>query len=211
MKKIKISILAITTFAFTTFSACNKSEITKNKAQEQNLNIKKDKAVGWIAIPIIVGGAWVIIKAIEGQATTVTTTSKDVHGNTQTTTTTTCNGLGACAKTNMATVNNNGSAGSPLSSNYDKSILEDYQVQLKLVRTVDGKILLGTDEVTNENFNRFFYADKINYMSTGDSYIIDNTQVLEKLGLTAPLLINGGEYDVMTTKDGAKYIQVGSI
>jgi hypothetical protein len=207
MKKGIIAIPMLSLLVITFTSSCKKVETTQQDVTTNNSGAIKQKRGIIYILAGIAAVAYVISKVAEGQAHTTTTTTQNPNGTITKVTTTSCEGLGSCGGASKHSASGTSvNLGDPFLND-----TRDYELNMKFIKTDDGKIFYGADphENTSENFNRFFYDDQISYMSEGKSYLVDNPLVLQDLGLTASFEIKGGKHQVYVL-NGAKYIQVGN-
>lgn len=207
MKKVIIAIPMLSLLILTFTSSCKKVETTQQEAAAKNSDeIKKERGIIYI-LAGIAAVAYIVSKIAEGQAHTTTTTTQNPNGTITKVTTTSCDGMGSCGGASKHSASGTSvNLGDPFLND-----TKDYELNMKFIKTDDGKVFYGADprENTPENFNRFFYDDQISYMSEGKSYVVDNPLVLQDLGLSAPFEIKGGKYQVYAL-NGSKYIQVGN-
>lgn len=207
MKKIAISSLYLLTICFLTFSSCKKSNVNQIQNPNKSNNLQNSKLLNTNfgfekqndnppdkpseVIGLIIGGIIIVIVLASGQKTQVE--SEDMFGNKITKTE--CSGIGTCASFIQ----------SPSS---DSSYGGEYFINANLCLTPDGHIALLANPVNNNinNFNSFFYSNKIKYLNPGETLTITETALLNSLNLNSPITINGGEFDVYTMNDGSKYI-----
>ncbi len=212
MKRVFVCFLASSTMLLMTFSSCQKAQHVveapkKNSDPVVNENNNKTE-VFWYVVVAAIAVVAIVGTLAEGQSHTTTTTTTDAHGNTTTTTQTTCSGVGTC-KMSMRTASN----GPTLSGNEQFNVSPDYQLNMRLIRNSDGKLLLGVGQGQNPTglVNRFFYGDQIQFLSPGQQYVINNQGVLNQLGVSAPIVINAGMYHCYNGSDGGTYIAVGQL
>lgn len=199
MKKVTITYCAFATILISTLSSCSKT-INTGKDENNAESIGDPQVIVW---PLIVGAAVAVIIALaEGQYREKTTynpngTVKGVEKG--------CFGMGTCGARAKTTT------GQFLSFTSNSSYVADYEINMGLIKTFNGEIVLAVhpDHLNSENANRFFYSnDSIAFLNPGDRYIIDNDEVLQALGETESIVMEGGAYTVHNDINIGKYIVV---
>ena len=146
------------------------------EVQETQTEVTAEKRI-W---PLIIAAAvTIIVKLSEGQWQG--TSGGDDNG---------CKGVGNCGNHSISSGSGQGTG-----STYDPSYVGDYETQAFFgVNETTGHVILAMDGNADPDAKaKFFYANEI-YMSP--TQVIDNPEVLNELGLTQPVVMEEGFYQV---------------
>ncbi|MDX5447695.1 MAG: hypothetical protein LPK47_04890 [Bacteroidota bacterium] len=181
MKKLIASTLSIAIVGMS-LVGCQKDLLKEEPVPQQPKSISKAENGWWIIVAAAV--VKIVADLAEGQARNVTYYE---NGNIKSYD---CMSVGTCHIANGRVA----SSGNPISTVPD-IYSGDYTVQnIDIVKTNDGKVLLGIDQ-SEDSHDLFFYDS--NRINISVPYIIDSPEVLNPLGETEPIVI-GGEYNVLT-------------
>lgn len=194
---INKTIIALIISSIIASTSCKKQE-TAAKLPETN-QVQAINKAPWI--PIIVGVVYVIVHVVEGQCYKEVTYNPD---GTVASIKEGCKGWGSCSVIGEKR-NASGAYTSISSVTYGNDY--DYSGEAQLMKTKDDKILLKmSNEPNNEVcYKNFFYNDVI---EISRPWIIDDCEVLGKLGRHDKAITVQGEYTVYTLEDG-KFIIIG--
>lgn len=194
---INKTIIALIILSIIASTSCKKQE-TAAKLPETN-QVQAINKAPWI--PIIVGVVYVIVHVVEGQYYKEVTYNPD---GTVASIKEGCKGWGSCSVIGEKR-NASGAYTSISSVTYSNDY--DYSGEAQLMKTKDDKILLKmSNEPNNEVcYKNFFYNDVI---EISRPWIIDDREVLGKLGRHDKAITVQGKYTVYTLEDG-KFIIIG--
>jgi len=194
MKSYKntISLFAIVALMF---GSCQKESITektKVKANQEESTMDNQRWVPWVVFGVV----RIVIKLSEGQyyATYYENGNMQSQG---------CSGVGTCAMGGSIDTGNDWEEISSLEYTHELDLSSSSGI---IAVTNDGKLILGVEDARCENefYESLFYSVKIDISR---ELKIDNAYLLNRFGLTSPVLIEKGEYQVYS-RDGLTFIQV---
>ena len=180
MKYLK-SILFVVLAGVFVLQSCEQQAF---EAQEDQTEVTAEKRLWWI--PAVV---YIIVKLSEGQWQG--TTDGNDNG---------CKGIGNCGNHSVAAGSGQGTG-----TTYDPGFVGDYQSQAFFGVTQSGEVILAMDENSDPEAKAKFFYDTHVYMSP--TQVIDNPDVLSELGLSAPVVIEEGSYEVFEN-DGIQFIKI---
>jgi len=141
--------------------------------QEEQTELTSETRLWWV--PFLV---YIIVKLSEGQH----------QGNGD------CQGIGSCGNHSM-----DPGTGQGTGSTYNPEYVGDYESPAFFGVTKTGEVILAMDENSDPEAKAAMFYDNEIYMSP--TQIIDNPNVLEELGLTSPVVIEEGYYEVLQQQE----------
>jgi len=183
MKNLK-SILFVILAGVFVLQSCQQETFEANEAQTE---VQAEKRIWGLIIGAVVT---IVIHLSEGQWQG--TTNGDDNG---------CSGIGNCGN-HMVNPGNGQGAGSTHNPDY----VGDFKSFAKIaINENTGNVVLAMDQDADpEAKAKFFYADQI-YMSP--TQIIDSEDILQELGLSEPVVIEEGYYEVYSDEE-TQYINL---
>lgn len=190
--KNKISLFAVVALMF---GSCQKESVTEKSEVEANQGESTIENQRWL--PWVVSGVVsIVIKLSEGQyyATYYPNGNMQSQG---------CSGVGTCAMGGSIDTGNEWEEISSLEYTHELDLSSNSGI---VAVTNEEKLILGVEDARCENdfYESLFYSNKI--LITRELKI-DNAYLLNRFGLTAPVIIEVGEYEVYS-RDGMTFIQV---